>query len=187
MMNLNLKIIRQRIAVSALYAISAAAVFGCTVYPSGALHAGPAVPKLNRGAAVNPAPAGTDTGAHNSIVGLWFTTYYDNAGNVVDQAYETFHADGTELQIDTAAPATDNVCSGVWTMNGASVYHLKHPSFYFDAEGNLQGTAVIRLTVTADSKNNAFAGASSVQVFDLSGTLIYQAAWPVVGTRISAE
>src|SRR6266446_7030835 len=48
-----------------------------------------------------------------SIVGLWKVTILVNR-QPVDQAYEVFHSDGTEMLIDQTPPQLGNVCVGVY-------------------------------------------------------------------------
>jgi hypothetical protein len=125
----------------------------------------------------------------NTIVGLWDVKFYDNTGQVVvDEAYEIFHDDGTEMMVDTSAPATDNVCVGVYQAGpGPRTSKLKHVSFTFDNAGNLTGTAVFNTTVTLEPKNNTFSGSTTVTVYDTNGNIVFQATGPVRGTRITVN
>lgn len=119
------------------------------------------------------------------MVGLWKVVYF-SGGVVVDQAFDAWHSDGTETLNDTPPPATGNVCLGVWSQKG-NVYKLNHPSWTFDANGNLNGTAVIRESVTVDSHGNSFSGTFTVDVYDLSNNLLYHVAGTVSGERITAD
>ncbi len=127
-----------------------------------------------------------DKGAPGSIVGLWQVTF-TTGGQTVDQAFETFHSDGTELMIDTAPPASDNVCSGIWAQTDALSVKLKHPSWTFDSNGNLNGTATIRLSVTLGPSANRFSGTFAVDVYDLKGTLVFHTGGSVAGVRITVD
>jgi hypothetical protein len=118
-------------------------------------------------------------------VGLWKVAFVsDNV--VVDQAFDAWHADGTETLVDTPPPSTGNVCLGVWSQNG-NIYKLNHPSWTFDLNGNLTGTAVIRETVSVDSHGNNFSGTFTVDVYDLSGNNLAHFGGTVSGQRITAE
>jgi hypothetical protein len=128
-----------------------------------------------------------DQTGSRSIVGLWDVKFYDNTGQVQDRAYEIFHGDGTELMTDTSAPATDNVCVGVYQQVGLGAYKLKHVSFVFDLSGNLLGTATFHTTLIVDVRGNNFAGTTSLDVFDTNGNVVFHTSGPVKGTRITAD
>jgi hypothetical protein len=126
-----------------------------------------------------------DRGTDVSIVGLWKVTFFAG-GQVVDQAFEVFHNDGTELMIDTAPPASDNVCVGVWAKTD-SLVKLNHPSWTFDANGNLNGTATIKVSVALDHTGNSFTGTFTVDVFSLTGVNLQHLAGTVSGQRITVD
>jgi hypothetical protein len=127
-----------------------------------------------------------DGPASTSIVGLWQVNFV-SGGQIVDQAFEAFHSDNTEIMVDTSAPASDNVCIGVWAQTNGNTIKLNHPSWTFDSNGNLNGTATIRTTVTAGPHANTFAGTFTVDVFDLAGNKILHLAGTVTGKRITAD
>ncbi len=120
---------------------------------------------------------------NGAIVGLWNVSYLQ-AGQVVDQGFESWHADGTELLVDTSAPATDNVCSGVWVQTGSLTYKLTHPSWNFDMSGNLVGTVLIRNVITMDPSANKYTGTFTLDVFDTTGNLVDHEEGQIKGTRI---
>jgi hypothetical protein len=128
---------------------------------------------------------GSDS-ANSSIVGLWKVTFV-SGGQVVDQAFEVFHSDGTEIMIDTAPPASDNVCVGVWAKTGGPTVKLNHPSWTFDANGNLNGTATIKVSVAVDHTGNNFAGTFTVDVFTLTGANVFHLEGTVSGQRITVD
>jgi hypothetical protein len=125
-------------------------------------------------------------GADPDIVGLWNVTF-TSGGQVVDQAFETFHSDGTEMMVDTAAPSSGNVCSGVWAKTGSVTIKLNHPSWTFDNSGNLNGTASIKVTVTLDPNSDSFTGTFTVDVFTLGGVNTFHLAGTVAGKRIQVD
>jgi len=124
--------------------------------------------------------------ADASIVGLWQVNFI-SGGQIVDQAYEVFHSDGTELMVDTSAPASDNVCVGVYVQTVGLAYKLNHVSWTFDNNGNLNGTATIKLNVKLDSNGNSFAGAFTVDVYTLTGSLIQHLGGSVTAKRVTAD
>lgn len=121
-----------------------------------------------------------------SIVGLWRTTFI-LSGQVVDQAFETFHGDGTEMMVDTAPPSSDNVCVGVWAKSDGLSVKLNHPSWTFDDKGNLNGTAAIKMDLKLDPNGNTFSGTFTVDVFDLAGNTVQHLAGTVAGKRIEVD
>jgi len=134
-------------------------------------------------------PAAQASAANNykqsaNIVGLWYVAF-SSQGQVVDQAFEQWHVDGTEILNDTSAPATDNVCLGVWQQTGARLYKLNHPSWYFDLNGNLLGTVIIRETVRLSADGNSFSGSSTVDAYDTAGNFLGEDVGTVSGKRIN--
>lgn len=121
-----------------------------------------------------------------SIVGLWQITFYYE-GQPVDVGFDVWHSDGTELLNDTPPPATGNVCVGVWTQTGPVTYKLKHPSWTFDSNGNLTGTAVIRENVTLSPGGNKFTGTYTISYYDTSGNPTGSFNGLVQATRITPD
>jgi hypothetical protein len=121
-----------------------------------------------------------------TIPGLWHTSYYFS-GQLVDESFQTYHDDGTEMDVDQSAPVTGNVCNGVWTQTGTLTYRLTHPAFLFDTNGNLTGNVMIRDIVTLDRGGNQFTGTETVDVYDLSGRLLSHQEGTCKGVRITAN
>jgi len=121
-----------------------------------------------------------------SIVGLWNVNFV-SGGVSVDQGFDLWNSDGTEILNDTPPPATGNVCLGVWTKTGPISYKLKHPSWTFDAGGNLNGTAVIRETITHGAGADSFQCPFTVDVFDLNGKNLMHLEGTITGIRITTD
>jgi len=121
-----------------------------------------------------------------SIVGLWNVNFV-SGGVTADQGFDLWNSDGTEILNDTPPPSTGNVCLGVWTKTGPTTYQLKHPSWTFDASGNLNGTAIIRETVTLGPGADSFSGPYTVDVIDLNGKNQGHFEGTITGTRIKAD
>ncbi len=132
------------------------------------------------------APATRQRGGDPSIVGLWQVNF-TSGGQVVDQAYEVFHSDGTEMMVDTAPPASDNVCVGVWAQVDGLEFKLNHLSWTFDDQGNLNGTATIKLDVTLDANSNLFTGTFTVDVYSLSGSVLEHLIGTVAAKRVTVD
>ncbi len=180
-------IFSQCLVVAALQAAAALGAYGCTLNPPGTA-AQRALRPMAPAEAIQPGEASREAADSDgkSIVGLWKTTVKDKSGAVVDEAFETFFADGNELMVDTSAPATDNVCNGIWTKSGAA-YKVKHPGFTFDMSGNLLGTVLIRTVITLNAKGDTYQGTATVDARDNFGNLVFHGDFNVQGTRITAD
>lgn len=112
-------------------------------------------------------------GGGSSIVGLWHTTFIVG-GSVWDEAYEQWHSDGTELQLDNAVPPMlGNVCVGVYKQTGRRTYKLRHVAWNWDASGTtLAGTFLLVMTVTTTSDGDTFTGKFVTDSFDNDGKVI---------------
>jgi hypothetical protein len=121
-----------------------------------------------------------------SIVGLWRTTF-TSGGQVVDEGFDLWNSDGTEVLNDDPAPATGNVCLGVYVRSSRATYKLKHPSWTFDNAGNVNGTAIIREQVTVAAGGNSYAGTYTIDIYDLSNNLLAHFAGPIAAQRITVD
>lgn len=110
--------------------------------------------------------------AEQTIVGLWDVKFIFN-NEVVDEGFDQFHSDGTEILNDTPPPATGNVCLGVYKTPATSSIKLKHPSWIYDPTNTFViGRATILEQITLDRGGNFFTGAFTIQFRDLNGTPI---------------
>lgn len=121
-----------------------------------------------------------------SIVGLWNSTF-TSGGQVVDQGFDQWNSDGTEVLNDDPAPATGNVCLGVYVKSGPATFKLKHPSWTFDANGNLTGTAIIREQVTVAHDGNTYKGTFTVDIYDIPGNHLTQFGGTIAAQRITVD
>lgn len=117
-----------------------------------------------------PVQPDNKAGSH-SFVGLW-DSKVSYQGQVIDEGFDAFHSDGTEILVDESAPATDNVCLGTYEQTGPATIKVKHPSWYFDLNGNLLGVVIIRETLTLDCDGESFHGTSSEDVYDTNGNKV---------------
>jgi hypothetical protein len=121
-----------------------------------------------------------------SIVGMWNITF-TSGGQVVDQGFDVWHSDGTEILNDNPPPSSGNVCLGVWQQTGRFSFKLKHPSWTYDNNGNLTGIATIREQITLDPSGNTFKGTFTVDVADLNGNALLHIAGTVSAKRITVD
>jgi hypothetical protein len=126
-------------------------------------------------------------GKSHSFVGLWDSKVI-SGGQVIDEGFDAFHSDGTEILVDQSNPITDNVCLGVWEQTSPETIKLKHPSWYFDLNGNLLGTVIIYETLTIDADGDSFHGTSSEDVYDTKGNKIaHYGGFQIKAKRITAS
>lgn len=120
-----------------------------------------------------PIQEATDLFASDAtIVGLWDVKFISN-GEVVDEGFDQFHSDGTEILNDTPPPATGNVCLGVYKLPATTSIKLKHPSWIYDPTNTFViGRATILEQINLDRGGNIFTGTFTIQFRDLSGNPI---------------
>jgi hypothetical protein len=182
------------VAFGAAFAVGARADCGISTRLLGPRVAIASSPEGDLGQTLAPAEASTELSNQTqpeeaqsigSIVGLWNATF-TSGGQIADQGFDQWNSDGTEILNDTPPPATGNVCLGVWTKSGET-FKLKHPSWTFDAAGNLTGTAIIREKITLDPKGQSYKGTFTVDAFDLQGHAVFHLAGDVKAQRITVD
>jgi len=146
------------------------------------IKAGVAAPKGNL--PVLPLAPSGDAATTSSITGLWLAAF-TSGGQLVDTGFDQWNGDGTEILNDTPPPSTGNVCLGIWKKTGANTMQLFHPSWTFDSNGNLSGTAIIQEVITLDATGNHYQGTFTLDEFDLSGNLLFHSAGNVNAKRIA--
>jgi len=122
------------------------------------------------------------------VVGLWDVQFI-SGGEVVDEGFDQYHADGTEILNDTPPPATGNVCLGVYEATSTQSIKLRHPSWIFDSTNTVAiAKAIILESVTVDKSGNTFTGTFTIQFVDLDGNpLGPDLTGTLKGTRITAD
>ena len=129
-----------------------------------------------------------DRGEDDRIVGFWKQKLVAEDGTVVDIGLAQWHSDGTEFTNSLFAPATGNICLGVWQRVGPSTYMLNHFGLGFDAAtGNFTGPAQIRMDVSVDRRGNRYEGSFTFDLYDPSGTLLQHIVGRVSATRITVN
>lgn len=103
-----------------------------------------------------------------STVGMW-SVNVTISGQTIYQAFESFTIDGLEFLNDNGPTLEGNVCFGVWSSPSRNTVKIYHPSWNYDANGNLNGTVTIKQQITLDPGGNSFKGNVVVNVYDLNG------------------
>jgi hypothetical protein len=122
----------------------------------------------------------------HSFVGLWDAKVIVD-GQVIDEGFDAFHRDGTEILVDQSNPITDNVCLGIWEQTGPLTIKLKHPSWYFDTNGSLLGVVIIHETLTLDPDCDTYHGTSTEDVYDTRGNKIATYEAKITAKRITID
>jgi hypothetical protein len=113
--------------------------------------------------------AAPQKGEEVTIVGLWDVKFLFE-GQVVDEGFDQYHSDGTEILNDTPPPATGNVCLGVYAKTGTNTLKLRHPSWIYDPTNTMViGRATILERITLDRFGRSFRGNFTIQFRDLAG------------------
>lgn len=112
---------------------------------------------------------GGQIGLEPTIVGLWDVKFISE-GLVVDEGFDQYHSDGTEILNDTPPPATGNVCLGVYEKTGPRTLKLRHPAWIYDPTNTMViGRATILEQITVDRSGRSFRGTFTIQFRDLAG------------------
>jgi hypothetical protein len=156
------------LAINAAFAASARAQ--CGVSPRQNLNA---LNLLNGSAIARPStsarPATQESDARNgeepTIVGFWDTKLMSD-NQLVDEGFDQFHSDGTEILDDGA------ICLGVWVKTGPRSYKVRHPFWLFDSAHTLMGRGLIVQLITLDRRGQSYKGTFTFELRDLSGTPI---------------
>jgi hypothetical protein len=120
-----------------------------------------------------------------TIVGLWGVVYTAANGSVFNQAFDTWHADGTEFENAYMPVLNGNICEGVWTSTGSTV-SLHHIGWTYDpvAGGVANGTFTVVSTITVGKDNKSYTGTFTFKAFDMKGKLLATVPGTLVAQRI---
>jgi hypothetical protein len=120
-----------------------------------------------------------------SIVGLWGVIYTAANGSVFNQAFDTWHADGTEFENAYQPVLNGNICEGVWTSTGATV-SLHHIGWTYDPVngGVANGTFTVVSNITLGKDNKSYTGTFTFKAFDMKGKLLTTVPGTLVAQRI---
>jgi hypothetical protein len=124
----------------------------------------------------------------DGIVGFWRVKYVLSDGTVLDDAYQQWHSDGTEIHNSDGPAAQGNICLGVWKKTGRSHYQLNH--FYLNSDpatDTLQYRVQIREEIDLDRSGDKHSGTFAINGYELDGTPAFQVEGTVLATRITVK
>jgi hypothetical protein len=127
--------------------------------------------------------AGSASGDHSTIAGLWHATYTTSDGQVFQESFDMWHVDGTELESANVDPTIGNFCLGVWKQAGSQV-HLHHYGWGFDNLGNLIGAFTVNDVLTLGNQGNSYSGSFDFKQYDNSGNLLLEVTGTIAATRL---
>jgi len=117
------------------------------------------------------------------IVGLWYTTYLTDDGQVFQYSLDQWHSDGTEFENAYVTPLVGNICLGAWKKTGPSTVQLTHYGWNFDQFGNPAGYFTLTEVNTLGSKDT-YSGTFVFKVYDDGGQLLQTIEGTQSATRI---
>jgi hypothetical protein len=109
-----------------------------------------------------------------TIVGLWHVIYTNSADqSTFNDTFDTWHSDGTEFESAFLAPASGNICVGVWKPTGLRSVTLHHIGWIFNPSTPL-ATATNYFTLDEDvsvaADNKSYSGRFTFKVWNLDGS-----------------
>ncbi len=131
--------------------------------------------------------------AQEPIVGFWkvklIAEHSANVpdGTVVDQGYQQWHSDGTEMMNSSRPPATSSFCLGVWEKTGPSAYRLNHFAISWNPDGSLLGPARFQVNISVSHDHNSFAGTFTIDQYNQTGVLQSHVGGRIEGGRITVD
>jgi hypothetical protein len=144
-----------------------------------------------------PAVAHADIGFpsisdHPTIVGLWHVVYTNSANqSTFNDTFDTWHADGTEFESAYLAPATGDVCVGVWVQTGARSVKLHHIGWLFEPStptATATNTFTLDEEITVAEDNKSYSGKFTFKVWNLDGSATpTEVTGTIAATRITVD
>ena len=126
------------------------------------------------------------------IVGLWHVIYTNSADqSTFNDTFDTWHIDGTEFESAFLAPASGNICVGVWKESGPRSVKLHHVGWLFSpstpsATATNSFTIEAEITVAPDCKS--YSGHFTFKVWNLDGTATpVEVTGTIAATRITVN
>jgi hypothetical protein len=131
------------------------------------------------------------------IVGLWAFKYISKGnmktlgipdGAILDGGNTLWYADGNENTVSgVRAPATGDVCLGIWQRTGEWTYVLNHIGLSWNTATNVPGgPAFIKQYVTLGHDKNSYTGTVTIRQLDPDGHTLSTPA-PIKGTIVATR
>lgn len=131
------------------------------------------------------------------IVGLWAFKYLSKGnlstlgipdGTVLDGGNTLWYADGNENTVSgVRAPATGDVCLGVWIRTGEWTYELNHIGLSWNTDKGIPGgPAFIKQFVTLGADKDSYTGTVTIRQLNPDGKTLSTPA-PIKGTILATR
>ena len=127
-----------------------------------------------------------DSSVNPSIVGFWHVRFLVG-DTTIQEAFQIYNQGGTEVHNPKVDPRTGTVCLGAWVDIAPRTFKLVHRVWFYDTEGNFQGTGHLTEMLTLDERGSRQTGTFTLEIFDPNGNLVTTVPGDVVGERISAR
>jgi hypothetical protein len=118
-------------------------------------------------------------------------------GAQLDEGFQQWHDDGTEIMNSNRDPATSNFCMGVWKQAGHSTFNLKHfalpwnpadPTTTPKTPAAEVGPVHIVMTVTVDPSGDTFKGTFTITPYGSDEvTVLLPPGWTGLTGQITAK
>jgi hypothetical protein len=122
-----------------------------------------------------------------TIVGLWHAVYTTSAGAPFQESFETWHSDGTELELANVPITGGNICTGVWQETGPRTIQEFHTAWTFGQDGTVNGTMTIEATNKVAKTNDTYSGTFDFKLYDLNGNVLTEITGTETATRITVD
>jgi len=132
----------------------------------------------------NGSVAASDNAVNTSIVGLWHIRFLVG-DQQIQEAFQIWNVGGTEVHNPNVDPRTGNICLGAWKEAAPRTFKLAHRVWFYDVNGNFQGTGNLSETLVLGDKGNTHSGTFTLGIYDPAGNLVAEVPGTVVGERIS--
>ena len=132
----------------------------------------------------NGSVAASDNAVNTSIVGLWHIRFLVG-DQQIQEAFQIWNVGGTEVHNPNVDPRTGNICLGAWKEAAPRTFKLAHRVWFYDVNGNFQGTGNLSETLVLGDRGNTHSGTFTLNIYDPAGNLVAEVPGTVVGERIS--
>jgi hypothetical protein len=108
-----------------------------------------------------------------TIVGLWHVIYTGSDQSIFNDTFDTWHSDGTEFESSFLAPASGDVCAGVWKLTGNRKVQLHHVGWLFNPAtptATATNTFTLDEEITVDHDGKSYSGSFTFKIWNLDGT-----------------